>query len=179
MPDAFSEPVSLVGPDPEWSGQYAAEAALIERELAAFDPVIDHIGSTAVPLRAKPIIDIQVAVREPDVSLAVDALRALAYEHHGQGGVRGREYLVKRPAQGPDFNVHVFAARNPLLNDNRMIRDYLREHPTAAREYEQIKHRAVEQGHVDLRSYSHAKGAHVAAVREAAYAWTRRTQQSG
>ena len=139
MSDAFSEPVSLVGPDPEWSGQYAAEAALIERELTAFEPVIDHIGSTAVPLRAKPIIDIQVAVREPDVSPAVDALRALAYEHHGQGGVRGREYLVKRPAQGPDFNVHVFAAGNPLLNDNRMIRDYLREHPTAAREYEQYK----------------------------------------
>jgi GrpB-like predicted nucleotidyltransferase (UPF0157 family) len=149
--DAFSEPVSLVGPDPEWSGQYAAEAALIER----------------------------VAVRAPDVALAVDALRALAYEHHGQGGVRGREYLIKRPAQGPDFNVHVFAAGNPLLNDNRMIRDYLREHPTATREYEQIKDRAVEQGHVDLRSYSHAKGAHVAAVREAAYAWTRRTQRSG
>jgi GrpB-like predicted nucleotidyltransferase (UPF0157 family) len=177
--DAFSEPVSLVGPDPEWSGQYAAEAALIERELTAFDPVIDHIGSTAVPLRAKPIIDIQVAVREADVSLAVDTLRALAYEHHGQGGVRGREYLIKRPAQGAGFNVHVFATGNPLLNDNRMIRDYLREHPTAAREYEQIKDGAVEQGHLDLRSYSHAKGEHVAAVREAAYAWTRRTRQSG
>ena len=178
MSDAFSEPVSLVGPDPQWAGQYAAEAALIERELTAFDPLIEHIGSTAVPLRAKPIIDIQVAVREPDVSLTVHALSALGYEHHGQGGVRGREYLVKRPAQGPAVNVHVFAAGNPLLNDNRMIRDYLREHPTAAREYEQIKHRAVEQGHVDLRSYSRAKAAHVAAVREAAYAWTRRTQQS-
>ena len=177
MSDAFHEPVSLADPDPSWPSQYAAEAALIERELAAFAPVVEHIGSTAVPLRAKPIIDIQIAVREPDVPLAVDALRGLAYEHHGQGGVPGREYLIKRPAKDPAFNAHIFAAGNSLLSDNRMIRDYLREHPSAAREYERIKQRAVEQGHVDLLSYSHAKDAQVAAVREAAYAWARRTQQ--
>ena len=174
MSGAFRESVSLADPDPDWPRQYAAEATLIERELAALDPVVEHIGSTAVPLRAKPIIDIQVAVREPDVPSAVDALRGLGYEHHGQGAVPGRQYLIKRPAQGPAFNVHVFAAGNPLLRDNRMIRDYLREHPTAAREYERIKQSAVEQGHVDLLSYSDAKGAHVAAVREAAHAWARR-----
>ncbi len=170
----FHEPVSLADPDPDWPRQYAAEAVLIERELAAFDPVIEHIGSTAVPLRAKPIIDIQVAVREPDLPAAVDALRTLAYEHHGQGAVSGREYLTKRPARGPAFNVHVFAAGNPLLADNQMIRDYLRANPTAAREYERVKRRSVEQGHVDLLSYSDAKGAHVAAVRDAARAWSRR-----
>jgi GrpB-like predicted nucleotidyltransferase (UPF0157 family) len=172
MSGAFRESVSLTDPDPDWPGQYAAEAARIERELATLDPVVEHIGSTAVPLRAKPIIDIQIAVREPDVRSAVDALRGLGYEHHGQGAVPGREYLIKRPAHGPASNVHVFAAGNPVLRDNRMIRDYLREHPAAAREYERLKQRAVEEGHVDLRSYSDAKGAHVAAVRDAARGWT-------
>ena len=176
MPDAVPEPVSLADPEPGWPSRYSAEAALIERELAAFHPVIEHIGSTAVPLRAKPIIDIQLAVRAPDVPSAVDALRGLAYEHHGQGAVPGREYLIKRPALGPAFNVHVFAAGDPLLDDNRMTRDYLREHPAAAREYERIKQRAVEQGHVDLRSYSRAKDEHVAAIRDAARAWDRRTR---
>ncbi len=70
--------------------------------------------------------------------------------------------------------MHVFAAGNPLLADNQMIRDYLRANPTAAREYERVKRRSVEQGHVDLLSYSDAKGAHVAAVRDAARAWSRR-----
>jgi GrpB-like predicted nucleotidyltransferase (UPF0157 family)/Ser/Thr protein kinase RdoA (MazF antagonist) len=168
MADAFRESVSLADPDPDWPGRYAAEAALIERELAALDPVVEHIGSTAVPLRAKPIIDIQVAVREAEVPSAVDALRGLGYEHHGQGAVPGREYLIKR--SGPAFNVHVFATGNPSLEDNRLIRDYLRANPPAAREYERSKQRAVEQGHVDLLSYSDAKGAHVAAVRDAARA---------
>lgn len=168
MSGAFRESVSLADPDPAWASHYAAEAARIERALAALDPVVEHIGSTAVPLRAKPIVDIQVAVREPDVPSAVDALRNLGYEHHGQGGVAGREYLTKR--SGPAFNVHVFAAGNPLLQDNRLIRDYLRAHPAAAREYEQSKQRAVEEGHVDLLSYSDAKGAQVVALRDAARA---------
>jgi GrpB-like predicted nucleotidyltransferase (UPF0157 family) len=166
MPDVFREPVSLVDPDPDWPRRYAAEAALVERALAAFDPVLDHIGSTAVPLRAKPIVDVQVAVRDADVPAAVAALRGLGYEHHDQGGVPGREYLIKRSAHA--FNVHVFAAGNPLVEDNRRIRDHLREHPDAARAYERIKQRAVEQGHVDLRSYSAAKADHVAALRDAA-----------
>jgi GrpB-like predicted nucleotidyltransferase (UPF0157 family) len=174
--DPFREAVSLADPDPDWPSRYAVEAARIEHALAAFDPLVEHIGSTAVPLRAKPIIDIQVVVPERDVPAAVDALRGLAYEHHGQGGVPGREYLTRRPVRGPAVNVHVFAAGNPLSDDNRMIRDYLRAHPTAAREYADAKARAVEQGHVDLLSYSDAKAGQVAAIREAARAWSRHEQ---
>ena len=139
-------------PIPIGPSHYAAEAERIERALAALDPLVEDIGSTAVLLRAKPIIDIQVVVPERDVPVAVDALRDLAYEHQGQGGVPGREYLITRPVQGPGVNVHVFAAGNSLSDDNRMIRDYLRAHPAAARKYEQVKERAVEQGHVDLLS---------------------------
>ena len=172
MADAFRESVSLVDPDPRWANLYAGEAASIERALADYHPVVEHIGSTAVPLRAKPIIDIQVALSERDVPRAVEALAGLGYEHRGDGGVAGREYLIKRPEDDPAFNAHVFVAGNSLLDDNRMIRDYLRAHPDAARDYERIKQHAIEQGHADLRSYSRAKGAHVAAIREAAYAWT-------
>lgn len=174
--DAFHEPVSLADPDPDWPSHYAVEAARIERALAAFRPLVEHIGSTAVPVRAKPIIDIQVAVPEREVLAAVSVLRGLAYEHHGQGAVPGREYLIMRPSRGPSINVHVFAEGNPLLGDNRMIRDYLRAHPRAAREYERVKERAVAQGRVELLSYSHAKGPYVAAIREAAYAWSRQAQ---
>jgi GrpB-like predicted nucleotidyltransferase (UPF0157 family) len=125
-----------------------------------------------VPLRAKPILDIQVAVPAADVGQAIAALRALGYEHHGQGGVPGREYLTRRDPGSAAINVHVFAAGNSLLDDNRMIRDYLREHPDAAAEYAAVKQRALDQGHADLLSYSHAKGAHVAALRASADHWT-------
>lgn len=177
MADAFLEPVSLADPDPGWASRYAVEAGRIERALSDFRPAVEHIGSTSVPLRAKPIIDIQIAVPEDEVLHAVEALAGLGYEHHGSGGVPGRDYLITRAEEGFAFNIHLFGTGNSLLNDNRMIRDYLRAHPDAVREYERIKQRAVEQGHTDLAAYSHAKGGHVAAIREAAYFWTLQTQQ--
>jgi GrpB-like predicted nucleotidyltransferase (UPF0157 family) len=71
-------------------------------------------------------------------------------------------------------NVHVFAADSPLLADNRLVRDYLRAHPDAARAYARSKDRALAQGHRDLRSYSRAKRAGVVAVRDAARRWADR-----
>jgi GrpB-like predicted nucleotidyltransferase (UPF0157 family) len=124
--DAFHEPVELSDPDPAWPRRYAEEAARIQSALASLQPVVEHIGSTSVPLRAKPILDIQVAVAAPHVGRAITALRALGYRHHGQGGVPGREYLTRRDSGRASINVHVFAAGNSLLEDNRVIRDYLR-----------------------------------------------------
>jgi GrpB-like predicted nucleotidyltransferase (UPF0157 family) len=176
MEDAFREPVALADPDPRWLETYALEARRIEKGLVELGPVIEHIGSTSVPLRAKPIIDIQITVAGSDVKGAVAALKDLGYDHHGQGGVPGREYLTRRPPAARWSNVHVFGLESTLPVDNRMIRDYLRAHPHAAREYEAVKQRTVDQGHTDLLSYSHAKDAHVAALREAAHAWTQRSR---
>jgi GrpB-like predicted nucleotidyltransferase (UPF0157 family) len=173
MCDPFREPVSLSAVDPEWSRQYAEQAARIADVLGALAPTIEHIGSTSVPLRGKPIIDIQVAVEEASLARAIVALEELGYRHHGQGAVPGREYLTSRPVQGPSVNVHVFAGHSSLLRDNRIIRDYLRAHPDAAREYVSSKEKALEEGHTDLRAYSHAKAQRVAAIREAAYRWAR------
>jgi len=133
MCDHFRERVSLSDADPEWSRQYAEQAARIADVLAPLAPTIEHIGSTSVPVRGKAIIDIQVAVEESALARAIVALEALGYRHHGQGAVPGREYLTSRPVQGPSVNVHVFAAHSSLLRDNRIIRDYLRAHPSAAR----------------------------------------------
>ena len=174
MSDPFREPVSLSDVDPEWSQQYAEAAARIAEALSVLGPTVEHIGSTSVPLRGKPIVDIQVAVKESDRASAVAALKARGYRHHGQSGVAGRDYLTCRSVHGSPVNVHLFAAQSPLLADNRIIRDYLRAHPEAAGEYVRCKDKALEQGHTDLRSYSHAKRDCIAAVRAAATRWARR-----
>ena len=176
MSDPFREPVSLADADAEWPQQYAEAAARIAAALAVLGPTVEHIGSTSVPLRGKPIVDIQVAVEASDRASALAALEALGYHHHGQDGVPGRDYLTSRPVHEPPVNVHVFAAQSPLLADNRNIRDYLRAHPDAASEYVRSKDEALEQGHTDLRSYSHAKRECIAAIREAADRWARGTR---
>jgi GrpB-like predicted nucleotidyltransferase (UPF0157 family) len=177
MSDPFREPVSLSDPDPAWAQQYADAAAQIGVALDGLAPTIEHIGSTSVPLRGKPIIDIQIAIGGRRRAAAIGALEELGYSHHGEGNVPGRDYLTRRPAGGPSVNVHLFGLGDSLLDDNRMVRDYLRENPEAAREYVAAKEKALAQGHADLLSYSHAKGSRVAAIREAAHRAKRRPSQ--
>jgi dephospho-CoA kinase len=175
--DPFREPVTLADADGEWSRQYAAEAARIQVALGAPSPLIEHIGSTAIPLRGKPIIDIQIAVDESRREAAISALKGLGYDHHGDGGLLGREYLTSRPSGAPPINVHVFATGDSRLADNRLIRDYLRADPSAAGKYVETKEKALRQGFADLRTYSHAKDEHVAAIRATALAWAQATSE--
>ena len=62
----------------------------------------------------------------------------------------------------------MFDAGNPLLADNRAIRDYLRAEPETARAYVLAKEQALAHGHDDLVAYSDAKRDRVAAIRDAA-----------
>jgi GrpB-like predicted nucleotidyltransferase (UPF0157 family) len=71
--DPFREPVELTDPDPRWAGRFALEAERLRGELG--DARIEHIGSTAVPLRGKPIVDVQIVAGE--VAAAVAACRRL------------------------------------------------------------------------------------------------------
>lgn len=56
----------LVGYDPTWPEQFERIARQI-RALGDADWTIEHIGSTAIPgMRAKPIIDVAVRIRDLD-----------------------------------------------------------------------------------------------------------------
>jgi GrpB-like predicted nucleotidyltransferase (UPF0157 family) len=169
----FLEPVSLANADFGWAEVFAREARRIEAALT--DATVEHIGSTAVPLRGKPIVDVQVVVDEERRAAAVAALERLGFAWHGQGGVPGREYLTRRGGGEPDVNVHVFARGDQTPADNLAVRDYLRVHPAVAREYVAVKEGALAAGHDDLLAYSDAKRAFVEALRDAARRWRVRT----
>lgn len=169
METPFLEPVSLANADPEWAETFALEAGRIEAALGG--ATVEHIGSTAVPQRGKPIVDVQVVVDEARRAAAVAALERLGFAWHGQAGVPGREYLTRRGGGEPDVNVHVFATGDATPGDNVAIRDYLRVHPGVAREYVAVKEGALAGGRDDLLAYSDAKRAFVEALRDAARRW--------
>jgi hypothetical protein len=75
--------------------------------------------------------------------------------------------LQRRP------KVHAFQRKRPLL-DWLVVRGYLRAHLNIAREYALTTEKAFAHGFLDLRSYSRAKGAHLASRPEATYDRARR-----
>ena len=166
MADAFRELVSLTDPDPGWLDRYAEEAQADRARSRGLPPGGRAHGrqpggaaarSRSSTSRSRSLRAMSRARSKPSPGSATSTTATAA--------LPAGEYMTKRPARGSAVNAHVFAAGNSLLDDNRMIRDYLRAHPDAAREYERVKQLAVDRGHVDLRSYSQAKGEHVARSR--------------
>jgi GrpB-like predicted nucleotidyltransferase (UPF0157 family) len=59
--------IVIVGHEPAWAQRYEMERTRIVTALGARVLRIDHIGSTSVPgLAAKPVIDIDLSVADPD-----------------------------------------------------------------------------------------------------------------
>ena len=161
MAAELDEPVVVQDYDPHWEQWFAADAEQVRQRLRDRLLGLEHFGSTAVPgMAAKPIIDILVAPAAwPFAAADLDALKELGYEHLGQAGVVGREYLRRRGQHAT--NLAVVQWQGPLWHDNLALRDYLRAYPEVAAEYAATKKRAWQQGATRLLAYSDAKQAYV------------------
>lgn len=145
--------IAIADYDPVWPGRFERErdriaAALGERALR-----IEHVGSTAVPgLGAKPIVDVLVAVAEPeDVSLAA-ALEGAGYE------LRVREpghRMFRTPAR--DVHVHLWAQSDPEIARTLRLRDRLRADAADRAAYERLKRDLASREWRDMNEYAEAK----------------------
>src|SRR5579862_585811 len=88
-----SRTLEIVDYDPSWPTLFETLRSRLLLVVGDIADSIEHVGSTAVPgLAAKPIIDIDVVVEaDTDVSLAIERLAVLGYQHRGDLGIEGRE----------------------------------------------------------------------------------------
>lgn len=163
-----SDPIVILDYRPEWADEFAQVQRSLSEALGEQALRIDHIGSTAVPgLAAKDIIDVQVTVRDftPELDAAfarsghtkLDIMR----DHMppgGQGSERDWEKRMYRPAPGSrPTNIHVRRAGSPNGRYALLFRDYLREHPLAAKAYAQAKRALAQHGPTDWHLYYDVK----------------------
>jgi len=163
----MSKRIEIVPYDSNWPRQFDVER---ERIAAALGPValrIDHNGSTSVPgLAAKPIIDIQISVRDLQPMGAYSTgLERLGYIHVPHPDDAFCPFF-HRPSGWPHtHHVHVVPSDGEEERRTLAFRDYLREHPTCAYEYEDLKRSlATQHNAADFSSqqaYAEAKGAFI------------------
>lgn len=136
-------PIAVMPYDPGWPDVYRRIADGIREVLGARVLRIDHIGSTSVPgLAAKPIIDIDLTVADPDDEAGyVRPLVAAGWEHtvrepwwHGHRMLRRAE---------PRVNLHVFGTDSPETWRHLILRDHLRRDAGDRRRYAAIKQEAA------------------------------------
>jgi GrpB-like predicted nucleotidyltransferase (UPF0157 family) len=162
------QPVVMAEYDPEWPARFEK---LRERIAAALGPLalaIEHVGSTSVPnMCAKPIVDLDVVVRPEDIPAAIAAVEALGYRHEGNLGVQGRE-AFRWVAEFPEHHLYICPKGSPALERHLLVRDYLRKHAEAAREYAELKKQLAKKYHDNRTKYQAAKAEFVDAMMEKA-----------
>jgi GrpB-like predicted nucleotidyltransferase (UPF0157 family) len=160
--------VTLHPSDPGWAAVFADHRRRILEALpgsGADTPVVEHIGSTAVPgLAAKPIVDIVVVVPDiTDEAAYLDPLLAAGYE------LRVREpghRLVRTPAR--DVHVHVYERGATAIDEYLLLRDHLRADASDRALYERTKRELLGRSWGDMNDYADAKTAVITAIKERA-----------
>ncbi|MET0468831.1 MAG: GrpB family protein [Aeromicrobium sp.] len=157
--------IVLVDHDPRWAVRYQIERERILAALGVRVLRIDHIGSTSVPdLAAKPIIDIDLSVADPeDEDAYVPDLERLGYV------LRVREphhRMLRTPELGPlraervgvpPIHLHVCALGSEWERRHRIFRDWLRNHPDDRQLYEDVKRSLAGRTWADTNDYADAK----------------------
>lgn len=167
---ALSEAVELVPYNKEWPLDFIDEQVHL-RNLLPPDVIgrIEHFGSTAVPgLSAKPIIDILIEV--PSLQLVptriAPMLTKMGYEYFWRAAWYDANlpaycWFIKRNSEGERTHHLHFLEPDAPEWDRLLFRDYLKENPDAAKEYEAIKREAIARFGDDRLAYAEAKTAFI------------------
>ena len=166
-------PIVIVAYNPSWPNRFEAERAKIDKALMGTAHTVWHVGSTSVVgLSAKPVIDIQVAV--PDPECEKDYLPLLV-----QAGyvLRVREPL-HRMLRTPDLDVqiHVCAAGSDWERRHLLFRDWLRISEEDRLLYERVKSSLAEVDWPTMNHYADAKSSVINEITSRAEKWASATQ---
>ncbi len=137
--------ILVVEYDPAWPlrfeqlrREYAEAMAAVHVPVVA----IEHVGSTAVPgLAAKPVIDCDIVVAEPDVAAASQALAGLGFTLLGELGIPLR-WAFKEPERLAATNTYVVVQGSLSLRNHLAVRDTLRTEPRLREQYAAVKRQA-------------------------------------
>lgn len=164
--------IRIVDYNPMWPVRFEAERSRIEKALGERALHVDHVGSTSVPgLAAKPIIDINVSVADPDDEFAYLAdLEKCGYV------LRVREpahRMLRTPRR--DVHVHICALESSWEIRHLLFRDWLRVSGDDCRLYEATKRALAQREWDDVNDYADAKSDVIGEITGRAEQWAAET----
>jgi len=165
--------LDVVPYDARWPLAFIEERNRIAVALGPLALRIEHHGSTSVVgLAAKPVIDIQVSVATlHPLACYMTPLAVLGYMHVPHQDDAVCPYFHKPKTWPHTHHVHLVVAGGDNELRTLAFRDFLRDHPEVAREYECLKRSlASRYGAARQQAYAEAKGSFIAAVTEQAVA---------
>ncbi|MBI1181896.1 MAG: GrpB family protein [Alphaproteobacteria bacterium] len=173
MSEPPPHPVVIAPYDPHWPRMAARESG---RLATAVGPTLlrwEHFGSTAVPgLAAKPVIDLMgIVAHLKDLDGRRPHIEAAGYQWYGEFGIPGRRFNTLTRRGRRVVHLHFYQRDSEQVGRHLSVRDYLRSHPSAARDYEAEKRRAAAIHPDDSLAYNREKDAWVQHLERMAMTW--------
>ena len=182
----------------EWVWQFEKTKTDLSSILVKLNPKIEHIGSTSVPnLAAKPIIDIQVGVKNSyDLDKTIEPMinnNFIYYEIYNSVMPNRRLFVgLKDKRYNKNFqniyssgdliphekinklrltHIHIWEYETDDWNRHIIFRDYLREHPEIVSQYEFLKKQLSLKDWKDGNEYNGAKDSFIKKEQAKAFLW--------
>ena len=150
-------PIYLAEHQACWQEWYLEEEIPLKAALLSTER-ISHIGSTAIPsIWAKPIVDILVEIPKGSDLLAHKALiinNGYICMSQSENGLSFNKGYTENGFAERVFHLHLRYAGD---NDELYFRDYLIEHPEAAKAYEKLKLSLWKKYEHNRDAYTNAK----------------------
>ena len=152
-------PILLTEHKAEWNEYYSGMEAVLKEALQACRTVrISHIGSTAINgIWAKPIVDILVEIApDENMQTVAEQIEKCGFLRMSEekGRISFNKGYTEKGFAEKVYHLHLRLAGD---NDELYFRDYLREHPDVAKEYERLKLRLWRQYGYNRDAYTEAK----------------------
>ena len=155
--------VELADHDPEWEKLAAQTIEQLWRVFGSVAKDIQHVGSTAITsIKAKPVIDIAVAVFNFDDVLALSPVLEeqgfICVGWEGDGKVQpmyqcGEFVSGEKLPRILTYFIHIVVADSEQWHDYINHRDYMNACPVAAHEYESLKLRLANENNDNYHNY--------------------------
>lgn len=148
--------------------RFEVEKERLKRVLGS-DVVIEHVGSSAVGIGGKNIVDILVGVKATEEMEPVRDLLSWAGYREGHDTHPDRIFMAFRKNDDDtdretgegDLHVHIVVVGSSEYNNMLALRDYLRTHPEKAQEYFEMKKVFAREAGYDRKKYKALKAEYV------------------
>ena len=135
----------------EWEYEFEKEKELLKPIFSDINSDIQHIGSTALPIVAKPIIDILVGVESLELNEKILCdLSNSGYLYRPNASYSYRKFFVKGRGDVRTHHLHIVQLHSEEWDNLVLFRDYLLNHSSMLVEYEKLK-LALAKKHSDCR----------------------------
>ena len=158
-------PIVLEEHNPAWPEWAKDEINNLQSIFLSEFPVINHIGSTAIPsIISKPVVDILVEVSKDidwqNVKSKMDTNGYICMSESGKRISFNKGYTLKGYAEKV-FHIHFHRIGD---NAELLFRNYLLSHPDKAKEYERLKKSLLPRYKNDRAGYTEAKTSFIKSV---------------